>query len=123
MDKVQNIVLERLTELFDPAKFVFDPIIVEARTDYYYDQGECIDEYISVRIVADFINIKRGLDIERTMGLRSYIHDKLEEEGIYLESTVSVAFEDKIEWEYVRKHGWDYVEEHGWPPGSEWERD
>ena len=111
LDKVEIIAREMLEERFTPDGLVFDPIIVERKIDHYGD------EYIDIHIVYD--GKTKLLDVDWRVNMARRIHEKLEEEGIYLGNAIGRKFEKKSEWDYIQKHGWDYIEEHGWPEDDE----
>ena len=70
-------------------EFVFDPIVIETRTDYYGD------EYLKIRIIYEGDRAK--LDPKWTLGLISRIRPTLDELGV--PGTPSKSFVSKSEWE------------------------
>ena len=70
-------------------EFVFDPIVIETRTDYYGD------EYLKIRIIYDGDRAK--LDAKWTLGLTRRIRPTLDELGI--PGVPSKSFVSKSEWE------------------------
>ena len=109
--KITDIVRDALAERFDPQEYVFDPIIVERKTDYYGD------DYIDVSAVfhGDIAHLDWDIKAERVL----YIDRKLEDAGIYDTNFAGIRYIEKVEQDYVNMVGREHILEHGWPTEEE----
>ena len=87
-EKLADAIKSTLYERFKDA-FVFDPIVIETRTDYYGD------EYLKIRVIYEGDRAK--LDPGWTAGLMGLIRPTLDELGV--PGTPSKSFVSKYEWE------------------------
>lgn len=88
-NELREFVLKLLYDRFGD-EFVFDPIVIEPKTDYIHG-----DEYLLITIVLDGDGSK--LDAGWTAGLSLLLHPKLEELG--LPTIAPHLFSLKSEWE------------------------
>ena len=88
-EKPTNAIKTTLYKRFKD-EFVFGPIVIETKTDYYGD------EYLKIRLII-YEGDRANLDPKWTLGLTRRIRPKLDELGI--QGVPSKSFVSKFEWE------------------------
>lgn len=94
LEKVTDIIRQTLDERFSSDEFIFGPIVVKPRIDYYGD------EYMEITVVYE--GDRKLLDPGWTLGLVRRILPKMKDEGIHVTNRPSKSFIPKHEWEEIQ---------------------